>query len=99
MSERDEGVQRVPVVLRQVASGRVRGPAAHRDVGVLRQEERLETVLLGELPELGGGDRVVGVEVCEAELHAGTSAVGARDATAAPARGTPSAPPARVRTT
>jgi hypothetical protein len=66
---RDERVERVPVLGRQLAAGGIRRRAARRDVGVLGEEQRLETALLrhpGELVRrlyvLGGKDR-------ESEFH------------------------------
>ena len=45
------GIVRVAVLARQLPSAWVRGLAAHRDVRVLGQEERLEAALLGQRRE------------------------------------------------
>ena len=66
------GIVRVPVLLRQLAAGRVRRLAARRDVRVLREPQRLEAALLAGAREVVGADGVVGREDGDAELHAST---------------------------
>ena len=67
--ERDEGVQRVPVVLRQLSATRPRRQPAGRDVRMLGDPQRLEAHLLHRRRELGHRDRVVGGKDRNAELH------------------------------
>jgi hypothetical protein len=64
--ERDERVEDVAVLARQLTPAGVGRVAADRDVRVLRHEERLEPELLGPPPELRGPHPVVGEKVGEA---------------------------------
>ena len=68
--ERDEGIHGVPVVLRQLSPGRPRRLPAGRDVGVLRDPQRLKAELFGGGSELAHRDRVVGGKDGHPELHA-----------------------------
>src|SRR5207249_2548322 len=68
--QRDEQVVRAPVLLRQ---GRAAGPRASprdRDVGVLREPERLEAAGLDRARQVVDPHRVVGGEHDDAEVHA-----------------------------
>src|SRR5262249_21001157 len=65
-------IVRVPVLLRQVAAGRVGRRAARGDVRVLREPDRFEATLLAGAGEIVGPDAVVGGEDGDAELHAST---------------------------
>ena len=74
--QRHEGIVRVPVVLRQVAAGRVGRRAARGDVRVLREPDRFEATLLAGAGEIVGADAVVGGEDGDAELHVSTPVPG-----------------------
>jgi len=53
----DEGVIRVAVLLGQLAAGRILRSPAHRDMGVLREEQRFKTALFdqpGDRRGIGG---------------------------------------------
>ena len=68
-AQRDERVQRPVVPPRQLATGRVRRLPADRDVGVLGDEQRVETPLLQRAPQHVRPDALVGDERGDPEPH------------------------------
>src|SRR5437660_5143433 len=88
--QRDERVERVPVVLRQRLPHRCRGPPAHRDVGVLRDVHRREPACLGLARRLGRADRPVGQEHGDAEPHRATTSRNGSSRSGCGSRGRPS---------
>src|SRR5256885_12146893 len=67
--ERDEGVERVRVLARELGpAGKGRAPA-RRNVGVLGDEQRLEAALLGGARQLVDADRVIRREDADAVVH------------------------------
>jgi hypothetical protein len=67
--KRDEGVVRVPILLRQVTTARPRGLPARRDMRVLGQEQRLEAALFQCGGQLVHSDAVIGGEDEDADMH------------------------------
>ena len=67
--QRDEGVERMPVVLGQLAAAGPRTLTADRDVGMLGDPQRLESGTLDQGRELGHGDAVIGRKNRDGELH------------------------------
>src|ERR1700733_7332166 len=63
--QRDVRVERSPVALRQVAAAGVGRPGADGDVGVLRQQDRVEPALGGRAGEVGHRQGLVGREVVQ----------------------------------
>jgi hypothetical protein len=72
--ERNEGIVRVFVALRQLPAAGKRGAPAHGNVGVLAHEQRFKAAALERTRELSDVDAVVGREVVRANLHAQISA-------------------------
>ena len=70
--QRDEGIVGVRIALGQLAAAREGRAAAHRDVGVLADEERVEAARLDRLRQLADIDAVIGRKVEDADEH-GTS--------------------------
>ena len=96
-AERDERVERVRVLARQLVAARPRALAAGRDVRVLGDEDRVEAGVLGGAAERDGRDRLVGDEHRQAELHWATSGARSPAGGRRPARGRPAASRARCR--
>ena len=86
--QRDQGIVRVPVLLRQVASGRKGRRAAHGDVRVLREPDRLEAALLAH-GRIGGrsvssvGKIVTPIFMCRLQ-YPGPAAVARPDGSSVP---------------
>lgn len=86
----DEGVEGAVVHLRQFAAPGIGALAAHRDVAVLRDEQRVERPFLQGGPERGGADALVGDEGRDPDFHDGSVGCGGEDwprCAAYPARG------------
>ena len=96
-AERDERVERVRVLARQLVAARPRALAAGGDVRVLGDEDRVEAGVLGGAAERDGRDRLVGDEHRQAELHGATSGARSPAGGRRPARGRPAASRARCR--
>ena len=69
-AERDEGIERVRVLARELAAAGIRRLSARRNVRVLGEVERVEATLLACLAELHGIHGVLGREDPDSELHA-----------------------------
>ena len=64
-----EEIVRAQVLAGKLGATRPRAAAAHRDVGVLWKEQRLEAALLGGAGEFAWMHRLVGRELDQSEIH------------------------------